>query len=125
MSEIAVASRRPVWLTVAIVGVVLVILAMLVVGLILIDKPRFGSLVGPSFLPVITSGLFIGAALTLLGALMLPARKTWRGITLIAWALIALTSPLFGFLFLIPWCVLVLMLPLVIVALVQLRRTMA
>jgi hypothetical protein len=39
------------------------------------------------------------------------------------WALIALTSPAFGYLFLLPWGVLLVALPAVIAALVTARRT--
>jgi len=74
------------------------------------------------FLPTIVSGCFVGAVLMLGGTLMLPERWTWRGIVLLVWALIALTSPLFGYLFLMPWGVLALLLPVVIPVFVQLYR---
>jgi hypothetical protein len=121
MSEIVAAPRRPVWLTVATTGVVLVVIAMAVSALVILDKEHFGWLVGSAFLPVITSGVMVGAILVLIAAWKLPQRKTWRGIALILWALIALTSPAFGFLFLFPWGVLALTLPVIIVALVGLR----
>jgi hypothetical protein len=43
-------------------------------------------------------------------------------VTLLLWALIALTSPAFGMLFLVPWGVLALTLPIVIAAFVSLRK---
>ncbi len=99
------------------------LLAMAVVALVLLDKPHFKGLVGGAFLPVITSGVLLGSILVIVGALMLPERKSWRGIFLVIWGLIALTSPVFGYLFLFPWGVLVLLLPVVISILVTLSRT--
>ena len=111
------------WLIVTTIGVALVVIAMIVVALVIIDKDTFGDLVGPSFLAIITSGVLVGAIILLIGTLMQPLRKTWRGLVLIAWGLIALTSPLFGIMFLLPWAVLVLMLPLVVAIFVTLFRT--
>ena len=108
------------WLYVAIAGCALIVLAMLVVALVLVDKPHFGWLVGSAFLGTITAGVFVGAILLALATWNLPARKTWRGAVLFTWSAIALTSPLFGFLFLLPWGVLVLTLPVVISVLVAL-----
>lgn len=105
------------WLMVTTIGCVLVVLAMIVVALVILDKEDFGWLVGSAFLPVITSGVIVGGLVVAIGAWNLPQRKSWRGITLIVWGLIALTSPAFGIMFLLPWGVLVLLLPLVIVAL--------
>lgn len=123
MSE-TIAATRPGrrWLTLAMVGVGLVMLALITTALVIVDKPRFGSLVGPWFLPAITSGAIVGSILLLVSAWNLPGRKSWRGVTLMIWALIALTSPAFGIMFLLPWGLLVLMLPLVIAAFVSLRR---
>lgn len=98
---------------------------MTVSGLVILDKARFGWLVGTWFLPVIASGCFAGAAMMLAGILKRPERWTWRGVVLLAWALIALTSPAFGFLFLLPWSVLVLTLPLVVTVFVTLFRATA
>lgn len=122
MSEIVATPPRRVWLNLATTGVVLVVIAMVVVALVLIDKPHFGFLVGTTFVQVITSGVMIGAALTLVGVWKLPQRRAWPGIALIVWSLIALTSPAFGFLFLLPWSILALALPVIIVALVGLYR---
>lgn len=102
------------WLNLAIAGVVLVAIALAVVSLVVLDRKHFGWLTGSSFLPVIASGVFAGAILLLIGAWKLRGvRKTWRGVVLFCWALIALTSPLFGILFLVPWAALVVSLPLV------------
>ena len=102
-------------------GVVLVVVAMIVVALVLVDKEHFGWMVGSTFLMVISSGVIAGGIVLLVAALKLPQRWRWQGITLIVWALIALTSPVFGFMFLLPWSVLVLTLPAVVAALVTVR----
>ena len=114
--------ERRTWLFVAITGCAMVVLALVVVALVVADKPHFGWLVGTWFLQVITSGVMVGALVLLIAAWMLPIRKTWRGYVLMAWALVALTSPAFGLLFLLPWGVLVLMLPLVIAIFIHLFR---
>jgi len=113
-------SRRG--LALATAGVVLVALALVVVLLVIADKPHFGWLVGTWFLPVITGGLFVGAILVAIGAWNLPVRRTWRGVVLFVWALVALTSPLFGLMFLLPWGLLALTLPLVVWILYEARR---
>ncbi|HKO59022.1 MAG TPA: hypothetical protein VJ276_24360 [Thermoanaerobaculia bacterium] len=100
----------------------MIALAMVTVGLVLGDKEHFGWLVGTLFLEVITGGVVAGALVVLIGAWNLPERARWQGITLIVWALIALTSPAFGILFLLPWGVLALMLPVIIAALITLFR---
>lgn len=111
------------WLLLAAAGCGFVVLALAVSFLVIIDKPRFGAMVGRGFLQIITSGVLIGAVLLLVGAWNLPERKSWRGVTLLVWGLIALTSPAFGFLFLLPWALLAVTLPLVIAILVrQFRR---
>lgn len=113
------------WLNVTAIGVVAVVVPMIVSLLTLVDKEHFGFLVGSAFLMTISAGVMLGAVVVLVGAIAMPQRKTWRGIVLIVWALIAVTSPLFGFLFLLPWTVMTVMLPVVIVALVGLRRQLA
>jgi hypothetical protein len=124
MSETMTTVARPRrgGLILAAVGLALVAIAMIFVALVLIDKEHFGELVGTMFLQVITSGVIVGSLMMLVGALMLPQRWTWRGIVLIVWSLIALTSPLFGFLFLAPWAVMLVTLPVAIVALVGLYK---
>jgi MFS family permease len=111
----AVTARNPRrWLIVTTAGCAMIVLAMIVVALVILDKPHFGSLVGTWFLEIITSGLMVGSVLVLVGAWNLPQRKNWRGRLLLAWGVIALTSPAFGLMFLLPWGVLVLTLPVVI-----------
>ena len=116
-------SRSRKWLLGAVVGCAMVSLAMATATLVVADKKHFGWLVGSMFLPVITSGVVVGAVVLLISAWKLPERKRWQGLTLIAWGVIALTSPVFGILFLLPWCVLALSLPIVIAALVTLMRS--
>jgi hypothetical protein len=106
----------------AMIGCGMVVLGMIVSVLVMIDKEHFGWLVGSWFLAIIASGCLAGGVLVLVGTLKLPERRTWRGLVLLAWALIALTSPAFGYAFLLPWAVLVLMLPVVIPVFVQLYR---
>ncbi|HET7436521.1 MAG TPA: hypothetical protein VFN10_17565 [Thermoanaerobaculia bacterium] len=116
------ASPKRLWLIVTATGCVLVVLAMIVVTLVLVDKPHFGELVGKYFAEVMSAGMMVGSAIVLLGVWNLPNRTSWRSLTLMAWGLIGLTSPVFGFLFLLPWGVLALMLPLVVVILRSLFR---
>lgn len=111
------------WLIAATIGVALCVLAMLTVALVTLDKPHFGWMVGTWFLPIITGGMLVGGFVLFISAWFLPERKSWRGITLILWGLVALTSPAFGILFLGPWCLLALTLPLVVVILRRLFRT--
>jgi MFS family permease len=118
----ALDGRRRKWLIAASVGCALVALAMITVALVIADKPHFGWLVGSMFLPAITSGVLLGAIILLIAAWNLPERKRWQGLTLMAWALIALASPAFGIMFLLPWGVLALSLPLVIASLILLFR---
>lgn len=121
MSDMLVRPRRG-WLIAAAIGCILVVIALVVVALVLIDKPHFGWLVGSMFLPVITSGVLVGSIILFVSILFLPERKSWRGVTLIAWALIALTSPLLGLMFLLPFGVLAISLPLVIAIFMHLFR---
>jgi hypothetical protein len=111
------------WLWVAVTGFGLVIIGMIVVALVLVDKPLFGGLVGTWFAEIISGGVMAGSVVMLVGTAMLPIRKSWRGYTLFFWALVAVTSPLFGFLFLLPWSVLVLTMPVVIAIFIKLFRT--
>lgn len=114
-------ARRGAWIL-AVTGVALATLALVVTGLVLFDKPHFGWLVGSWFLQAITSGVMVGAVLLFIGAFQLPNRTSWRVLTLFAWAAVALLSPLFGLLFLLPWGLLLLSLPLVIAILRTLAR---
>ena len=116
---------RRVWLKVTTIGCAMVVIAMIVVALVILDKEDFGWLVGSMFLPVIGSGVIIGGLVVIVGAWNLPQRKSWPGITLIVWGLIAVTSPAFGIMFLLPWGALVVLLPVVIVALTLLFKESA
>ena len=107
------AGRQRGALIVTTIGCVLIVLAMIVMALVLIDKPHFQSLVGPMFLEIMTGGIFVGAILLLIGAWRLPDGKRWHRYVLLVWGIVALTSPAFGILFLLPLGVLVLSLPLV------------
>lgn len=120
MTDSIAKSRR--WLFVAVVGAALVVIAMVVVALVIVDKENFGGLVGASFLQIITSGVLVGSVVLLVGGWNLPQRKTWRGYVLLVWGLIALTSPLFGIMFLLPWGLLVLALPLIVTIFVAFFR---
>jgi hypothetical protein len=106
----------------ATVGCVLVVIAMAAVALVLVDKPHFGFLVGTWFLAVISSGVIVGGLVLLIATWNLPQRGTWRGVVLFIWALVALTSPVFGIMFLFPWGVLALTLPLIIWILATMPR---
>jgi len=117
----AVRPRRG-WVITAWVGVVMVLIAMLVVAAVIIDKPHFGWMVKSLFLEFISAGVMIGGLLVLLAGFFLPERKTWRGITLMLWGLIALTSPGFGLMFLLPWGLVAAALPLVIAILIRQSR---
>jgi len=121
--SVAVSSRRRGWLYLASTGVALVVLALIVIALVLFDKPQFGGLVGSMFLPIVTSGVLTGAILVLIGTWNLPERTTWRGWTLTAWALVALGSPLMGIMFMLPFGLLAIATPLVIAILMRLFRT--
>jgi len=116
------AARRG-WLIVATIGVALATLAMLTIALVMLDKTHFGWLVGTWFLEIISSGMIAGGLVLLVGAAFLPERKTWRGILLLVWALVAVTSPAFGLMFLFPWGLLALSLPLIIAILMRFFRT--
>jgi drug/metabolite transporter (DMT)-like permease len=122
-STAAVSSRRR-WLMLATIGVALVVLALVVVALVIFAKEQFKDLVGPSFLPIITSGVFLGAILLIVAAWKLPERKNnnWRAFFLMVWGLVAITSPAFGLMFLFPWGLLALTLPVVISILITLSR---
>jgi hypothetical protein len=123
MNPASVTARpRNTWLIVATVGVSLIVLAMVAIALVMLDKQHFGWMVGTWFLEIISGGMIVGGVVLLAGAAFLPERKTWRGILLIVWGLIAVTSPAFGLMFLLPWGVLALTLPFVVVVLRTLFR---
>jgi hypothetical protein len=113
LTEPAIRPRRG-WLISAWAGVIMVLIPMLIVAAVLIDKPHFGWMVQSLFLEFVSGGVMAGGLLVLIAAFFLPERKTWRGITLMLWGLIALTSPGFGLMFLLPWAFVAAGLPLVI-----------
>lgn len=117
----AIPPRRG-WVMVSIIGCALVTIAMLVVGLSLIDKKHFEPIVGMSFLVILGSGVLVGSLMVLVAALVLPNRTSWRNILLMLWGLIGITSPFFGYLFLLPWGAMLVLLPGVIIALASLYR---
>ncbi len=121
MPSVAVPARRG-WLVAATIGVAMAILTLLVLALTMLDKSHFGFLIGTWFLEIISAGMMVGGLILLISACLLPERKTWRGITLILWGLVAFTSPGFGIMFLFPWALLALTLPLVIVILLGFFR---
>jgi hypothetical protein len=111
-------NKQRVWVTTAWVGCVMVVIAILAVAAVSFDK----DLVKPLFLEYVTGGVMVGGLIVFIAAWFLPDRKNWRGITLMVWGLIAVTSPWFGLLFLVPWAVVGIMLPLVIAILVRQSR---
>jgi len=117
------AVRRRRWLNLAKAGVALVVLTLVAVAWVIFAREQSKDLVGSMFLQTVMAGVFLGAIMVIAAALALPERKTWRGIFLVVWGLIALTSPAFGWLFLFPWGLLALLLPVVIWILITLSRT--
>lgn len=116
------AGPRRGWLIAAWIGVVMVLVPILIVAAVLADKLHFGWMVKSLFVEFITAGVMIGGLLVLVSAFFLPERKSWRGIALMLWGLIALTSPRFGLMFLFPWGLVALGLPLVIAILLRQSR---
>lgn len=113
MPSATIPARRS-WLIAGTIGVAMAVLTLLVLALTMLDKSHFGFLVGTWFLEIISAGMLVGGFILFLSACLLPERNSWRGITLILWGLVAFTSPAFGILFLFPWAVLTLTLPLVV-----------
>jgi hypothetical protein len=111
---------RPVKLATA--GVVLVGLAFLVVGLVLVDKKHFGGLVGGSFLMAVSATVILGSLLVFIAGWKLRGAG-WKRAILVTWGVIGIISPALGpFLILMPWAVLLVLLPAVIVALATASR---
>ena len=96
----------------------MVLIAILAVAAVTYDK----ELVKPLFLEYVTGGVMVGGLIVFIAAWFLPERKTWRGITLMLWGLLAVISPWFGLLFLVPWAVIAIALPLVIAILLRQSR---
>jgi len=111
-------NKQRVWVTTAWVGCAMVLIAILAVAAVSFDK----NIVKPLFLEYVTGGVMVGGLIVFIAAWFLPDRKNWRGITLMVWGLIAVTSPWFGLLFLLPWAVVGVALPLVIAILLRQSR---
>jgi len=116
---------RRLWVTLATVGCALVAIALLTVLLVTVDRAHFGFLVGTWYLPVLTAGVIAGSLTLLISAFNLPGKMTWRGLTLFLWAAVGIASPWFGFLFLLPWALLGITLPLVVMILSQYKQRIA
>ena len=116
---------RRLWVSLATIGCALVAIALLTVLLVSVDRAHFGFLVGTWYLPVLTAGVMGGSIILLISAFNLPGKTSWRGLTLFLWALIGIASPWFGFLFLVPWALLGITLPLVLMILSQYRQRLA
>jgi hypothetical protein len=111
------------WTPLAWIGFALVMVALFTTCLVLVAKDRFDWLVsGSYYLQSIIGLIFVGAIALIVAIALSPYRKTWRGIGVIVWALIALTSPLLGYLFLLPWALMLLTAPLVFAALYSWSR---
>jgi 4-hydroxybenzoate polyprenyltransferase len=127
MSEAAALSTNPLQsyrrgLFAATAGCAMISTVLLLAALVLLFKPQFGHLVGPWFLPGMSVMVLGGGLAMLWGAWKLRGRRGWEWIALFAWGAVALTSPAFGIMFMLPLGVLVVFLPVVIVALVLLWR---
>jgi hypothetical protein len=108
------------WIITAWIGCIMVLIAIAAVAAATFDK----ELVKPLFLEFVSGGVMAGGLIVFIAAWFLPDRKTWRGITLMLWGLIAVTSPWFGLLFLVPWAVVAVALPLVMTILLRQSRLM-
>lgn len=111
------------WVRVATLGVVIVCAVLLTAALVIFDKPSFGGLVGPRFLPIMAVSVIVGGLLTVVGGWKLHPGRRWRKVVLVAWGVIAVVSPGFGYLFIAPWTLLAVLLPAVIGALVTSAST--
>lgn len=106
----------------ATVGCAMISTVLLLAALVIWFKPQFGGLVGPWFLPAASLAVIAGALAVVYGAWKLRVRRGWQWIALLIWAAIALTSPAFGIMFILPLGVVLVTLPVAIVALVTLWR---
>lgn len=104
------------WLLLAGGGLLIITGILIIVALVTVEKTRFADLTGGEFLLTIVGGLFVGALAMLVGTLKCVTGRGWRRITLIAWALLAIGSPAFGWMIILPWLAMAISLPLVIAA---------
>lgn len=107
-------SRR--WVLAASAGFLGITCILMVVMLVVMDKPRFGGLAGSRFLQTIVIGMLLGAIVMLVSAFNCVRGHGWRKLTLIAWALVGLASPAFGWMIILPWAAMAAFLPVVLVA---------
>jgi hypothetical protein len=103
-------------------GCVMISTVLLLAALAIWFKPQFGGMVGPWFLPGMSVLVLAGALLVMFGAWKLRSRGGWQWIALLVWGAIALSSPAFGIMFMLPLGVIFVLLPVAIVALVLLWR---
>lgn len=89
---------------------------LVIVTLVIVDKPRFGALVGSRFLQTVVGGLLLAAVVMLFGAFTCARGYGWRKTILITWALTGLCSPAFGWIIMLPWAAMIATLPVVIAA---------
>ncbi len=97
------------WLVVASTGYALILLALLLVGVALLAKKQFG----PPFLGSVGVLVLAGSVALESAMAALPFPRTWRTWAVILWGFIAMTSPLFGVMFLLPWGFLLLTAPII------------
>lgn len=123
MAEVAAAApaqTKRIWLKVALAGFAIAFYGLIVTAVI-ITKTNLGWLAW-AFLPGAATGVLAGGVIMLVGSIGAPERKSWRGMALIAWSLIAVASPLAAFMVLVPWAVLAITSPLIIWIFVALFR---
>ena len=90
---------------------------MAIVCLVIFAKEQFSWLVGSAFLGSVVAMVLAGGIALIVSALLLPIAKTWRTWVVILWSIIAVTSPLFGIMFLLPWGLLLVTAPVIFVIL--------
>lgn len=92
-------------------------LALVTVCLVTFAKDQFSWLTGSGFLMSVVGMVLAGALALIVAALLLPVPKTWRTWVVVLWSVVALTSPLFGWVFLLPWALLLVTAPVIFVIL--------
>jgi hypothetical protein len=123
MPEAQLRGTRRAWLLCATGGFAVVAAVLLTTVAVIVDKPRFGWLVGKRFLETIVIALVLGAIAMAIGVWNANTPSDWRRWTLLTWAGIAAVSPAFGLMFVLPWSALALSAPAAIVAMYTLWRT--
>jgi uncharacterized membrane protein len=124
MAEVAAAApaqTKRISLKIALAGFVLTCLGMIVTAIIT-TRTNIAWLAW-AFYPGAATGVLAGGLVMLIGSIGAPERKSWRGMTLIAWSLLTVVSPLAGiYWYLVPWGILAITTPLVIWIFVTLFR---